>query len=111
MYVMFHISTSTGVGKIAYFGREADPVFKVTTFNNETYPTNITAPSFTATWQYPIGPETEPVHAFPNAKLNLPGVIPVQLSAMTGLNVNTNWTYGLGDSTAPTNDDAALSGE
>jgi hypothetical protein len=58
-----------------------------------------------------MGPETEPVHAFPNAELNLPSVIPVQLSTMTGLKVNTNWTYGLGDSIAPTNDDAALSAE
>jgi hypothetical protein len=71
----------------------------------------VTAPSFTATWQYPIGPETEPVHAFPNAKLDLPDIMPVQLSGMTALRVSTNWTYGLGDTVAPTNDDASLSAE
>jgi hypothetical protein len=84
---------------------------QVTTNNNETYATNITAPPFAATWQYPIGPETEPVHAFPNAKLDLPGLIPVQLSSMKGLNINTNWTYGVGDSRAASNDDATLSAE
>ena len=30
---------------------------------------------------------------------------------MTGLTVKTNWTYGLGDSIAATNDDASLSAE
>ena len=30
---------------------------------------------------------------------------------MTGLKVNTNWTYALGDSIAATNDDASLSAE
>jgi len=83
----------------------------VTTFNNETYPTNLTAPGFTATWFYPVGPETEPVHAFPNAKLELPDVIPVELSSISALKLNTNWTYGLGDSVALINNDAELAGE
>jgi hypothetical protein len=30
---------------------------------------------------------------------------------MKGLNINTNWTYGVGDSEAATNDDATLSAE
>jgi hypothetical protein len=51
------------------------------------------------------------VHAFPNAKLDLPDIMPVQLSGMTALRVSTNWTYGLGDTVAPTNDDASLSAE
>lgn len=58
-----------------------------------------------------MGPETEPVHAFPNAKLDLPGVIPVELSTMTGLKLNTNWTYSVGNDIAPSNDDATLSAE
>ena len=49
------------------------------------------------------------MHAFPNAKLDLPGVIPLTLSTVGALKVNTNWTYGLGDDIAASNDDASLS--
>jgi hypothetical protein len=43
--------------------------------------------------------------------LELPGVIPVQLSTVSGLKLNANWTYGLGDSAASVNDDTSLSAE
>jgi hypothetical protein len=43
--------------------------------------------------------------------LELPDVIPVQLSAVSGLTLNTKWTYGLGDEAATVNDDASLSAE
>ena len=73
--------------------------FQVTFFENGTYPTNATAPKFTATWQYPRGPETQPVHAFPNAKILLPEILDaptVQLSNLSSLPVDLAWTYGSG---------------
>ncbi len=68
---------------------------QVSTFDNATYSTNVTAPTYTATWQYDQGPVSEPVHAFPNAKLDL-GAIPVQLTNMSSLTVDVEWTYGVG---------------
>ncbi|KAK5119297.1 hypothetical protein LTR85_007653 [Meristemomyces frigidus] len=51
------------------------------------------AAGFAATWQYPQGSEDSPVHAFPNADLNLPSVFPVQLSTLSGLDLDVSWAY------------------
>jgi len=74
---------------------ELNLCMNVSTFDNTTYPTNTTAPAYTATWQYDQGPVSEPVHAFPNAKLDL-GVPAVQLTNMSSLKVDVEWTYGAG---------------
>lgn len=67
------------------------------------------APSFAATWQYPQGPESAPVHAFANADLNLTSVLPIQLSAMSGLTMDVEWSYNVGnDLIAGTSDWDAL---
>lgn len=55
------------------------------------------AAGFSATWHYPPGSASAPVHAFPNAKLLLPDTIPVLLSNLSALTVDIEWTYGLGN--------------
>lgn len=55
------------------------------------------APSFAATWQYPQGPIETPVHAFANADLNLTNVLPIQLSAMSELTMEVEWSYNVGN--------------
>jgi len=63
--------------------------------------------NWTATWTYPQGPETEPVHAFPNALLNDTS-LPIQLGSLTNLTLDVEWTYAIGDVAATTSDDTAL---
>lgn len=80
---------------------------QVTAFYNGTYATEYTAPEFSVTWQFPPGPETQPVHAFPNIQVG-GKVLPVKLSTLQHIYVTTEWTYGVGDEPAPTTDEAAL---
>ncbi|KAF2405084.1 concanavalin A-like lectin/glucanase [Trichodelitschia bisporula] len=54
------------------------------------------AATFAATWQYPMGPVDQPVHAFPNAKLNTTD-IPIRLSNLSALNFDVAWNYGAGN--------------
>ena len=72
---------------------------QVTTFNNETYATESTAPEFAVTWQYEQGPETEPVHAFPNCKV-ANQVLPTSFKSINKLLLDLEWTYGIGNNTA-----------
>ncbi|OCL02672.1 glycoside hydrolase family 12 protein, partial [Glonium stellatum] len=58
---------------------------------------SLVAAGFTATWHYPPASAAAPVHAFPNAKLLLPDTIPVQLSNLSSLTLDVEWTYGLGN--------------
>jgi hypothetical protein len=60
------------------------------------------------TWQYPPGPESQPVHAFPNIKLES-DVLPAALRGVQHLNIIVQWTYGVGDETAASTDVQALS--
>jgi hypothetical protein len=83
---------------------------KVTTFNNQTYPTNTTAPEFSVTWEYPPGPATQPVHAFPNIKLES-NVLPATLQTLGQVNFDVHWTYGLGNDAAAVTDVQALTGD
>lgn len=82
-------------------------MLQVTTLNNNTYAGNTTAPRFSVTWQYPPGIDRQPVHAFPNIKLdaNADGVVPNQLptvlQSIKTIKVDVSWTYGLG--TQPVN--------
>ncbi|KAF2459007.1 concanavalin A-like lectin/glucanase domain-containing protein [Lineolata rhizophorae] len=66
------------------------------------------AAGFSATWQYPVGPVDEPVHAFPNAKLLLPGDGPVRLAGLDGLRLDVSWSYGLGSYVHADTDSAVL---
>ena len=53
-----------------------------------------------------------PVHSFANADLNLTGVLPVQLSSMSGLTLDVEWSYNTGnDLVAETSDYDALAAE
>jgi hypothetical protein len=56
------------------------------------------ASSWTATWHYPQAASDEPVHAFPNAKLNSTA-LPVQLASVSSLNVDVKWSYSEGNKT------------
>lgn len=81
---------------------------KVTTFNNDTYPQN-QAPEFTVTWQYPAGPESQPVHAFPNIRLE-GNVLPATLQSLASVNFAVDWTYAVGNEPAASTDVGALTG-
>lgn len=70
----------------------------MTTFNNQTYASDTTAPEFSITWQYPPGPETQPVHAFPNVKVDS-GVFPSRLQSIEQVMVDLEWSYGIGNKT------------
>ncbi|KAK5094891.1 hypothetical protein LTR24_003339 [Lithohypha guttulata] len=77
----------------------------VTQFNNNTYPTPNTAPQFSVTWQYPQGPATQPVHAFPNIKIDGQGkLFPTTINRIRSIPVDVEWTYGLGSTAAKTSD-------
>ena len=61
----------------------------------------MTAPHFSVTWQYPQGPETQPVHAFPNIKIDGAGsLFPAAIRTIKSIPVDVEWTYGLGKETA-----------
>ena len=82
-------------------------MIQVTSFNNNTYATNTTAPEFSVTWKYPQGPETAPVHAFPNIKVD-GGVLPIVLSDLSTLNLDIEWTYGVGKKPSASIDEQEL---
>jgi glycosyl hydrolase family 12 len=79
----------------------------VTSFNNQTYATDTTAPEFSVTWEYPPGPQNAPVHAFPNIKVD-GGVFPRALSAIKGVQLDFEWTMGVGNETVATTDQTEL---
>ncbi|KAF9245485.1 CAZyme family GH12 [Penicillium roqueforti] len=91
-------STSTGNGLC----------MNVTTFVNETYPTQ-TAPEFSITWQFDPGPETAPVHGYPNIRVD--DVLPKAMDTISELYLDLHWTYGVGDEIAESTDVEALAAE
>ena len=80
---------------------------QVTTFSNASYPTNTSAPEWSITWQYPRGPPTSPVHAFPNIKMDS-DVFPIQVSNVAAIDFQTVWAYGVGEEKPNTTDPAQL---
>ncbi|KAL7915450.1 glycoside hydrolase family 12 protein [Trichoderma velutinum] len=70
----------------------------VTTNNNGTYATDTTAPPFMISWQYPPGPEDNPVHAFPNIQVDS-DVFPAAISSISKVDVDLAWSYGIGNET------------
>ncbi|KAI5460394.1 concanavalin A-like lectin/glucanase domain-containing protein [Mariannaea sp. PMI_226] len=79
----------------------------VSTFNNGTYSSKSTAPEWSVTWQYPQGPETQPVHAYPNIKLD-GKLFPEKLSTIKSIDVDFKWSYGVGDNATATTDETKL---
>ncbi|KAK5064958.1 hypothetical protein LTR84_000792 [Exophiala bonariae] len=69
----------------------------VTSFENASYPTNTSAPQWSITWQFPPGPPTQPVHAFPNIKLDPDAVFPIEISKVAAIHFSAEWAYGVGD--------------
>lgn len=67
--------------------------------NNETYATKTTAPRWSVVWEYPQGPETAPVHAFPNIKVD-GDVFPAKLSDIDKIDIDFEWTYAIGNKSA-----------
>ncbi|KIX10524.1 uncharacterized protein Z518_01607 [Rhinocladiella mackenziei CBS 650.93] len=80
----------------------------VTTFDNASYPTNTTAPKWSITWQFPPGPPTQPVHAFPNIKMDASDVFPIEISDVATINFQADWAYGVGDEQPTTTNVADL---
>lgn len=78
----------------------------MTTNHNETYPTKISAPQFSVTWQYDAGPETQPVHAYANIMVD--EILPVELGQMASLDLDLHWTYGVGNEPVETTDNSTL---
>ncbi|KAK6383579.1 uncharacterized protein PV06_01020 [Exophiala oligosperma] len=77
----------------------------VTSFDNGSYPTRTSAPEWSITWQFPQGPPTQPVHAFPNIQIDPSNnVLPVEISTVAAINISTEWHYGVG-SVVPTSTD------
>lgn len=76
----------------------ADGRSKVTTFNNGTYATDTTAPQFMISWQYPPGPEDNPVHAFPNIQVDT-DVFPATINTISKVDLDLEWSYGIGNET------------
>ncbi|KAL1893021.1 hypothetical protein Sste5346_006702 [Sporothrix stenoceras] len=64
----------------------------VTTYNNETYATNTTAPAWSATWQYDEGSADQPVHAYPNIIID-GDVLPVKLGKVGMMRLDVQWAY------------------
>ncbi|OLN89332.1 Endoglucanase A [Colletotrichum chlorophyti] len=85
-------------------GQDGKLCMNVTAFNNQTYASDFTAPEFYVTWRYPRGPETQPVHAFPNIKVD-GTILPVPISTLSEVKVDVMWSYGVGNYT--TDGDAA----
>ncbi|KAJ5724463.1 hypothetical protein N7493_006191 [Penicillium malachiteum] len=81
----------------------------VTTFQNETYATKTTAPDWSVTWQYDPGPETQPVHAYPNIMID--DVLPLELENIDEIEFALHWTYGVGTTVAATTDETTLNAE
>lgn len=79
---------------------------QVTTWNNQTYPSESAAPEWSVTWKYPPGPQDQPVHAFPNVKVDS-GVFPNTIKDIDEINLDFEWTYAVGNSTAETETDEA----
>ncbi|KOS17145.1 Endoglucanase-1 [Escovopsis weberi] len=79
----------------------------VTYFNNGTYPTEFTAPEFQITWQYPQGPATDPVHAFPNIQLDGDS-LPAPINTISKMDLDLEWTYATGNGTTEASTAAAL---
>lgn len=63
--------------------------------------------NFSATWGYPQGPDTAPVHAFPNAQL-ITAALPLKISEVQNLFVDVDWTYAIGDDPAAVADEDSL---
>ncbi|KAL1978348.1 hypothetical protein VTN31DRAFT_1207 [Thermomyces dupontii] len=82
----------------------------VTSFNNGTYATNLTAPEFSVTWQYDPGPESQPVHAFPNIMLDS-DILPVDLRRLRSIDLTVEWTYGVGNKPAARTDESELAAQ
>ncbi|CAK7227555.1 hypothetical protein SBRCBS47491_006609 [Sporothrix bragantina] len=82
----------------------------VTTYDNSTYPTKTTAPAWSITWEYPQGPESQPVHAFPNVLVD-GGVFPATVQSLAQIGLDVQWTYGVGNETTKTTDETALTAD
>ncbi|RDA88422.1 hypothetical protein CP532_5610 [Ophiocordyceps camponoti-leonardi (nom. inval.)] len=88
-------------------GDEGFLCMNVTTFSNQTYATDTMAPQFKVFWQYPQYKTGQPVHAYPNIKVD-GDVLPAQLQSVSQVGVDFSWTMRLDNETGPTNDLAEL---
>ncbi|CAG8008849.1 unnamed protein product, partial [Penicillium nalgiovense] len=73
----------------------------ITTLVNQTYAPQ-TAPEFSITWQFDHGPQTAPVHGYPNIRVD--DVLPKEMHKISQVDLDLHWTYGLGDTPAESTD-------
>ena len=86
-----------------------DSFFQVTIYENGTYPTKLSAPEWSITWQYPPKDAAAPVHGFPNIKLDSEGNFPVRVSNIASVDIDAEWMYSVGDTPAPALDTSVFS--
>ncbi|PNY23766.1 Endoglucanase-1 [Tolypocladium capitatum] len=73
----------------------------VTTFNNQTYATNTTAPEWKIFWQYPQATgDGNNVHAFSNIMVD-GGVFPAGLKSVSKIGIDVTWTMRTDNDTGP----------
>lgn len=60
------------------------------------------------TWQYPPGPATAPVYAFPNIKLDADDSFPLQINNLVKVDIDVTWSYALGSAATEVTDATAL---
>ncbi|KAJ5252356.1 hypothetical protein N7489_002766 [Penicillium chrysogenum] len=80
----------------------------ITTLVNQTYAPQ-TAPEFSITWQFDPGPQTAPVHGYPNIRVD--DVLPKEMNKISQVDLDLHWTYGLGDTPAESTDVQTLKNE
>ncbi|CAG8086582.1 unnamed protein product [Penicillium nalgiovense] len=80
----------------------------ITTLVNQTYAPQ-TAPEFSITWQFDHGPQTAPVHGYPNIRVD--DVLPKEMHKISQVDLDLHWTYGLGDTPAESTDVQTLKNE
>lgn len=49
-------------------------------------------------WQYPQGPPSNPVHAFPNIQVDTK-VLPATINSISKVDIDLEWSYGIGNET------------
>ncbi|KAJ5600281.1 hypothetical protein N7450_001348 [Penicillium hetheringtonii] len=91
------VSSSTS-GSLCMDVRLIDPIsqtklYHVAKFNNETYSFNA-VPEFSVTWQYDATMFSQPVHAYPNARID--NILPLRMNDINQIYLNMHWTYGVG---------------
>jgi hypothetical protein len=61
-------------------------------------------------WQYPPGPQDDPVHAFPNIQVDT-DVLPAIVNSISKVDIDIEWSYGVGNETTKASSSADLTAD